>query len=99
MVLMSPDCGHSSDTFSLCHTVCQQQAPHADHDVDDDEDDDDDEEEEEDGEEGDDDDEEEDDDDHEEDDDEDSRRAMMLFSSHSQCSASHSKFDAEPEIW
>ena len=46
MVLMRLDCGHSSDTFSLCHTVCQQQAPHAnDHDDDDGEGDDDDEEE------------------------------------------------------
>ena len=26
-MLMRLDCGHSSDTSSLCHTVCQQQAP------------------------------------------------------------------------
>ena len=26
-MLMRLDCGHSSDTSSLSHTVCQQQAP------------------------------------------------------------------------
>ena len=37
-MLMRLDCGHSSDTSSLCHTVCQQQAPrpHGDDDADDD---------------------------------------------------------------
>ena len=26
-VLMRVDCGHWTDTSSICHTVCQQQAP------------------------------------------------------------------------
>ena len=35
---MRLDCGHWTDTSSLCHTVCQQQAPHANDDDDDDDD-------------------------------------------------------------
>ena len=66
---MRLDCGHSSDTSSLCHTVCQQQAPHAN-------DDDDDESEEGDEQDDVDDDEEEGDD---EENSEDSRRVMMLL--------------------
>ena len=31
-MLMRLDCGHWTDTSSLCHTVCQQQAPCADDD-------------------------------------------------------------------
>ena len=39
VVLMRVDCGHWTDTSSICHTVCQQQAPQDDDDDDDDDDD------------------------------------------------------------
>ena len=38
-VLMRVDCGHWTDTSSICHTVCQQQAPQDDDDDGDDGDD------------------------------------------------------------
>ena len=81
-MLMRLDCGHSSDTSSLCHTVCQQQAPGG-NDDDGDYDDDD----------GDGDDYHDDDDDG---DGEDRNEKDVIFFSLSR--ASHSKLDAGPEI-
>ena len=83
-MLMRLDCGHSSDTSSLSHTVCQQQAPGGN---DDDDDGDDYHDNDDDG------------DYHDDDDDgdgEDRNEKDVIFFSLSR--ASHSKLDAGPEI-